>query len=81
MRGHGAGAGIGEQVDQDIIRRQEKKVVVGGLEALLTLGSGCPADGLDALDSKGLDYGTGHGFFLTHSQLAAGLQLSAGISL
>ncbi len=61
--GHGAGAGIGEQVDEDIVRRQEKKVVTRGAEQLLALSAGRPVNGLDALDAEGLDDGAGHGGF------------------
>ena len=37
VRGHGAGAGVGEQVDQDIVGGEEEQVVVGGFEQLLAL--------------------------------------------
>ena len=37
VRGHGAGAGIGEQVDQDIVGGQKEQVVVRGFEQLLAL--------------------------------------------
>ena len=61
--GHGAGAGIGEQVDEDIVGGQEKEVVVGGAEQSLALGAGRPVDGLDGFDAEGLDDGAGHGGF------------------
>ena len=43
MRGHGAGAGIGEQVDEHIVGRQEEQVVVSGAQQLLALLAGGPA--------------------------------------
>ena len=65
VRGHGAGAGIGEQVDQDIVGGQQEQVVVRGVEQLLALGAGCPAQGFDALDAEGFDDGfDGHGHIL-----------------
>ena len=60
VRGHGAGAGVGEQVDEDIVGGQQKQVVVRGAEQLLALGAGGPANGLDALDAEGLDDGARH---------------------
>ena len=67
--GHGASAGIGEQVDEDIVGGQKKEVVVRGAEQLLALRAGRPVNGLDALDAKGFDDGAGHvGFsFLPHT--------------
>ena len=65
MRGHGAGAGVGEQVDEDVVGGEEEEVVVGGFEELFALGAGGPADGLDALDAEWLDDGfDGHDAFL-----------------
>ncbi len=55
VRGHGASARIGEEIDQDVVGRQQEEVVVCGLEKALTLDSRGPADGLDTLDTKGLD--------------------------
>ncbi len=75
--GHGAGAGVGEQVDEDIIGGQEEKVVVGGLEKLLALGAGGPADGLDALDAEGLNDGAGHGSLLYSTLRVSQRMLSA----
>ncbi len=64
MRGHGAGAGVGEQVDEDVVCREEEHVVMRGAEQFFALGAGGPADGLDGLDAEGLDDGAdGHGFF------------------
>ena len=60
--GHGSGAGVGEQVDEDIVGGEQEKVVVGGFEKLLALFAGGPADGFDALDAEGFDDGfDGHG--------------------
>jgi hypothetical protein len=55
--GHGAGAGVGEQVDEDVVGREQEHVVVRGFEELFALGAGGPADGLDAFDAEGLDDG------------------------
>jgi len=63
MCGHGAGAGIGEQIDEDIVRGQEKKVVVRGAEQLFALRARRPMNGLDALDAKRFNDGAGHGGF------------------
>ena len=35
MRGHGAGAGVGEQVDQDVVGGEQEEIVVGGLEEVV----------------------------------------------
>jgi hypothetical protein len=51
--GHGAGAGIREQVDQDVARVYLEKVVSGGFEKLFAL-LGCgPAQGSTLLMRKG----------------------------
>ena len=55
--GHGAGTGVGEQIDEHVVGRQEKEVVVRGPEQLLALGAGGPANGFDALDAERLDDG------------------------
>ena len=55
VRGHRAGAGIGEQVDEDIVRGQEKKVVVRGAQQLLALRARRPVNGFDALDAERFD--------------------------
>jgi hypothetical protein len=67
--GHGAGAGIGEQIDEDIVGGQEKKVVERGAERLLALGAGRPVNGFDAFDAEGFDDRAGNvGFsFLPHT--------------
>ena len=74
--GHGAGAGVGEQVDEDIVGRQQEKVVVRGAEQLLALRAGGPVDGFDALDAEWFDDRAGHGcsLRLTTHLLAAGCQ-------
>ena len=76
-RGHGARAGVGEQVDEHVVRRQEKQVVVGGAQQLLALRAGSPGNGLDALDPKRLDDGLGEHSGLPpirRPQIAAGRQ-------
>src|SRR5262249_33170181 len=61
LGGHGAGAGVGEQVDQDVFGGQQKKVVVGGAQELLALLARGPADGLNALNAKRFNDGAdGH---------------------
>ncbi len=63
VRGHGAGAGIGEQVDEDVVRREQKQIVVRGTQQMLALLAGGPADRLDALDTERLNDGLdGHVF-------------------
>ena len=63
MRGHGAGAGVGQQVDEDVVGREQKQVVVRGAQQMLALFAGGPADGLNALDAERLDDGLdGHVF-------------------
>ena len=47
MSGHCAGARVGKQVDQDVLGGKQKEVVERGLEQLLALPAGGPADGLD----------------------------------
>ena len=65
VRGHGAGAGVGEQVDQDIVGGEKEEVVVGGFEQLLALLARGPAKGFDAFDAEGFDDGfDGHRRFL-----------------
>ncbi len=55
--GHRSGAGVGEQINQNIISGQQEKVVIGGFKKPLALLAGGPADGLDALDTERLDDG------------------------
>ena len=59
MGRHGAGAGIGEQVDEDIVGGQEKEIVVRGLQKFFALGASGPADGLNTLDAERLDDSSG----------------------
>src|SRR6185437_6190428 len=50
--GHGAGAGVGEQVNEHIVSREQKHVVVSGGEQSLALSACGPADGFYTLDAK-----------------------------
>ena len=59
--GHGAGAGISEQVDQHIVGRKQKQVVVSRAQQFLPLRACGPADRLNTLDSEGLDDSLRHG--------------------
>ena len=63
VRGHGAGPGIGEEVDEDVVRGQKKKIVERGAEQVLALRAGGPVNGFDALDAEGFDDGARHGGF------------------
>ncbi len=67
--GHGAGAGIGKQVNQNIVGGQQKEVVERRAQRLLPLGASRPVNRLDAFDAKGFDDGAWHmGFsFLPHT--------------
>jgi len=61
--GHGSGAGVGEQVDKDVVSRKKKQVVMGGFQELLALLASRPADRFNALVTEGFDDGfDGHGF-------------------
>jgi hypothetical protein len=53
--GHGSGAGVGKQVDEDVVRGEKEEVVEGGAEEVDTLGAGGPTDRLNGLDAEGLD--------------------------
>src|SRR5262249_13887557 len=55
--GHGAGTGIRQQINQDVFRSQQKKVVVGGAQKLLALKARGPANRFNALDEEGLNDG------------------------
>ena len=57
LGGHGAGAGIGQQVDQDVARLDQEQVVAGRLEIPLALLARGVAQRLDALDAEWLDDG------------------------
>ena len=51
---HGVGAGVGEQVDIDILRIDQEGVVAGLLGNFLPLGAGVHFNGLNGLDTEGL---------------------------
>ena len=55
--GHGSGAGVGEQIDEDIVGGEKEEIVVGGFEELLALLAGGPVEGFDAFDAEGFDDG------------------------
>ena len=55
--GHRSGAGIGQQINKDIIRREKKQVVVRVAQELFAFFARGPADGLNTLDTKRLDNG------------------------
>src|ERR1035438_4579513 len=57
VRGHSAGAGIGQQIDQNIGRTQLKKVVTGLVQELFALRGSGVAQWLDAADAEWLDDG------------------------
>src|SRR4051812_36901793 len=62
MSRHRASAGVGEQVNQYIIGRKKKHIVMSRGKELLALSACGPADGLDALDTERLNDGAdGHG--------------------
>jgi len=52
---HGAGARIGQEVDQDVVGVEVEEVVAGGAELRLSFVHGREPDRLDALDPEGLD--------------------------
>src|ERR1043165_2775568 len=60
VRGHGASAGVGEQIDEDIVGGQQEEIVVRRFEELLALSSSGPANGFDALDAERFNDGFGH---------------------
>jgi hypothetical protein len=75
--GHGAGAGVGQQVDDDVLRLEEKEIVVGGGQRGGALLAGGEADGLDRLDAKRFDDGLelhGRGGAQRRTPVAAGRQ-------
>ena len=57
LGGHGAGAGIGEQVDQDVAGFDQEEVVAGLLQVALALFRRGLAQRLHALDAERLDDG------------------------
>jgi hypothetical protein len=66
MRGHGSGAGIGEQVDQNVGGGKKEQVVVSGFEQLFPFFAGGPVNAFDAewFDDgfDGHDYGSSSPF-------------------
>jgi hypothetical protein len=48
-------AGVGERVDEDVVRREEEEVVEGGAEEVDALLAAGPTNGLNGLDAEGLD--------------------------
>src|SRR5215472_3881815 len=60
--GHGGGAGVGQQIDEDGFGRNEKKIVAGIFDKFLALGASGGANGFDAFDTERLDdRADGHG--------------------
>ena len=57
VRAHGAGAAVGHEVDDDITRAEQERVVVRFLEVFHAFRLGAEADGFHALDAEGLDDG------------------------
>ena len=57
LRGHGAGAGIGQQVDQDVTRWNQEKVIAGFPQVLLAFVARGVPQRLYALDAERLDDG------------------------
>ena len=55
FRRHRAGAGVGQQVDQDVLGRDAEEVPVGRLEDLASLIAAGHAQRLDRLDPERLD--------------------------
>ena len=55
--GHGAGSRIGQQVDQDVTRRDAEQVIAGLFEVAFALLAGSLPQRLDALDAERLDDG------------------------
>ena len=54
-RRHGAGAGIGEPVDEHVLGAELEDVQLARPQQPLALGAGGHADGFDALDAEGFD--------------------------
>ena len=59
VRGHGTGAGVSEQVDENIVGRKQKKIVMRGAQQAFPLLARGPANRFNALDAKWLDDGFG----------------------
>ena len=60
-RRHGAGAGVGQPVDQHVLGAQLEDVELGRLQQALALGARGHPDRLDGLDAEGFDQRLGHG--------------------
>src|SRR5581483_11857461 len=58
--GHGAGTGIGKQIDQHVFGGKQEKIVEGRFEQFFALAASGPADRLDRLDAERLDDGLRH---------------------
>jgi hypothetical protein len=54
---HRAGAGIGQQIDEDVLGVQVEEVKAGALDGRLALRRGCHAQGLDRMNAERLDDG------------------------
>ena len=54
---HGSGSGIGKQIDENVVGRQQKQVVARSAQQLFPLLAGGPANGLNALNAKRFDDG------------------------
>src|SRR4051812_36717556 len=68
LRGHRPGARISQQIDEYVFRRQQKQVVVRGLEQLFAFVARGPADGFYALYAEGLyDSASRHGTSRPHA--------------
>ena len=62
MRGHGACAGVCEQVDQNVFGGKQKQIVKSGFQQLLALLARGPANGFYGFYAEGFDNGfDGHG--------------------
>src|SRR5258708_23769453 len=55
--GHGAGAGVGEEIDQDIAGVNEEQVVAGLLEETIALAGRSLAERFNTLDAEWFDDG------------------------
>jgi len=55
LGGHGAGAGVGEEIDAAVLGVEQEDVVVGRGKRLLALGVGRDLEGFRHLDAEGLD--------------------------
>jgi hypothetical protein len=78
-RRHGAGAGVGEPVNQHVFGAQLEHVEFGGFQQLLALRPGGHADRLDTFDAKRLDQGFGHGVSLQDFKKTEGSTARRGV--